>query len=404
MRLFKSNITTGGSGVSLYDLRQLAINEPKAFLQKVQAGADSGKLRFSDIRDLKAMYRFFADVKVPIQIEDIAGVKRAIDAAAFPILTGTLAIASINERYNSLPKVGQELVEEIEDNKKVTTIAAIEALDKNVDEVKSGDDFPEISATEEKVEIRHKLNGRKLTILADAIEENEVADITGRINALADIANDWVEEQTISRVTDYYGSATTPGEPYVYRPAGTGTQLYITTANYPGIRAPSGTRINSNALADDSDLDAVRAVLAAMKNNRGKRVGIPWSEILLFIPDALLGVASKIFNSEYVPGVENEVSNYGPRGRWSLPPARIVSSPKLDDLSTSAWYLGAFKRQFIRKWKLRFEYVTLGMDTQAYLNSRIAFQARIAWDVEVGARDYIYVVQSLSGTTAPYNV
>jgi len=75
----------------------------------------------------------------------------------------------------------------------------------------------------------------------------------------------------------------------------------------------------------------------------------------------------------------------------------------MDDLSTSAWYVGAFKRQFKRKWKLRFEYVTLGQDTQAYLNSRIAFQARIAWDVEIGSTDYVFCVQSLSGTTAPVN-
>ena len=400
-KLFRSNISTGGRGLSLYDLHLLAKSEPKTFIRKVQEGADSGKLRFSDIRDLKALYRFFAGVQIPVEIEDISGTTRAINASAFPILTGTLAIAAINERYISLPKIGQELVEEIDDDKKVTTIAAIEALDKNVDEVKSGDDFPEISATEEKVEIRHKLNGRKLTILADAISENEVADITSRINALADIANDWVEEQTLERVTDDQGSKSSAAEPYVYRPAGTGTALYSATANTPGTRAPSGTRVNSNALVDDSDLDAARNILAAMKNNRGKRIAIPWSEVKLLIPYALIGTASKIFNSEYVPGVENELSNYGPRGKFSLPPERIISSPKMDDLSTAAWYLGAFKRQFRRKWKLRFEYVTLGMDTQAYLNSRVAFQARIAWDVEIGAVDYIYCVQSIAATTAP---
>jgi len=81
--------------------------------------------------------------------------------------------------------------------------------------------------------------------------------------------------------------------------------------------------------------------------------------------------------------------------------AWVVSSPKLDDYSTSAWYLGMFPRQFRRKWKLRAEYVTLGQDTESYLRSRIAFQMRVAWDCEIGAVDYVYVVQCLSGTTAP---
>jgi hypothetical protein len=86
---------------------------------------------------------------------------------------------------------------------------------------------------------------------------------------------------------------------------------------------------------------------------------------------------------------------------WYLPDARVLSSPKLDDLSTSAWYYGAFKKQFKRKWKMRFEYVTLGENTQAYLNSQIAFQARLAWDVEIGATDYIFVIQNLAVTTSP---
>jgi hypothetical protein len=102
-----------------------------------------------------------------------------------------------------------------------------------------------------------------------------------------------------------------------------------------------------------------------------------------------------------VPGVENEVSNWGPRGKWRITPERVISSPKLDDLSASAWYYGAPKRQFVRKWKLRMEYVTLGANTEEYLKRRVAFQARIAWDVEVGARDYVYWVQSLAATTFP---
>ena len=120
------------------------------------------------------------------------------------------------------------------------------------------------------------------------------------------------------------------------------------------------------------------------------------------IPYALQGVAATLFNSELLPGGPNNDTNpYGPRGQWNISADRIITSPKLDDLSASAWYLGVFRRQFKRKWKLKMEYVTLGSDTQAYLNSRIAFQARIAWDCEVGATDYRYVIQNLTATTAP---
>jgi len=399
-KLFRTNLVPVGPSPSMYDLRSLARNEPENFVAKIQAGVDAGKLRLDQIRNWPALYQGLGDVQVPVSLE-IGGARRSIMASAFPILTGTLAIAAINDAYNEVPSIGGNLVTEFEDPKKVTTIAAVHALDKQVDEIKPGDDYPEISAAEEKVEIRHKENGRRLSIHADSIAENEIADIVSRINALGLIAGEWVEEQTLSRVTDHYGSKSSAAEPYVYRPNGVGTALYSATANMPGTRAPSGTRVNSNALQDETDLAAARTVLRAMKNARGRRINIPWSEVLIVVPDALLEKLMKILRSELVPGVFNEYSMWGPGGMFNIPVERVQSSPKLDDLSSSAWYMGAFRQQFTRKWKLRFEYVTLGTDTQAYLNSRIAFQARIAWDVEIGATDYVFTIQSLSGTTAP---
>ena len=398
-KIFRSNISAA-RGVSIYDLRSLAQNDPAAFVRKIESGVDAGHLKLSEMKDLRSLHHNLADMSVPITI-DIGGTQRAISASAFPILTGNLVIAAINEAYDAIPTIGEHLVTDMEDNKKITTIAAAHTLDKNVDEVKETEEFPEIGTEEEKVEIRHKRNGRKLTISAEAIEENELADIVTRVNALGEIPAEWIEEQTLERVTDHYGCASSPAEPYVYRPAGTGTQLYNATANNPGIRAPSGTRIQNNALVDETDLDAARTVLRAMKNARNRRINIPWSEVYFLVPDAIQGTLMKIINSELVPGVENEVSNWGPRGKYYISLDRVLSTPKLDDYSTSAWYMGAFRRQFKRKWKLRFEYVTLGTDTQAYLNSRIAFQARIAWDVEIGATDYVFTVQSLSATTAP---
>jgi len=399
-KMFRTNLVSVGPSPSVFDLRNLARNEPENFIAKITAGTESGKLRLDGIRNWPGLYQSLADVQVPVRLE-VAGAQRMIMASAFPILTGTLAIAAINEAYNEVPSIGGDLVSEMEDVKKVTTIAAVHTMDKQQDEIKPGDDYPEIGTDEEKVEIRHKHNGRRVSIHADTIAENEVADIVSRINALGTIAGELTEEQTLARVTDHYGSGATPAEPYVYRPAGSGTQLYNATANKPGARAPKGTRVTNNALEDETDLSASRRVLRGMKNARGRHINIPWSEVIVLVPDALLETLMKILSSELVPGVQNEYSAWGPRGMFNIPVERVKSTPKLDDLSTSAWYMGAFRRQFTRKWKLRFEYVTLGTDTQAYLNSRIAFQARIAWDVEVGATDYVYVVQNLSATTAP---
>jgi hypothetical protein len=398
---FLSDIRVGGGGLDVMAIRAMAKENPVLFVERVQKLVASGKLKLQDFRRLAPMFAALQDVKVPVRM-DMAGIgTRTIDAAAFPILTGTLVIAAINEAYQAVPTIGQELVTEMDDNKKVTTIAAIHEADNAVEEVKELQDFPEVGANEEKVEIRHKRNGRLLTISMEAIEENEIANIVQRVNKLGEICSDWIEEQTLKRVTDYDGSAAAPAEPYVYRPNGTGTALFSATANTPGTRAPSGTCVQNNAFVDESDLENARVRLATMKNSRGKRMTVPQSEIKILCPDAIVGKVLKVANSELVPGVANEVSNWGPRGKWRINPDRIVTSPKLDDLSSSAWYYGAPQRQFMRKWKLRMEYVTLGADTESYLKRRIAFQARIAWDVEIGATDYVYWIQNLSAATFP---
>ena len=114
--------------------------------------------------------------------------------------------------------------------------------------------------------------------------------------------------------------------------------------------------------------------------------------------EALAPVAQTILNSQYTPGVVGEANPWGPQGSYR---PRLLSSSKLDAISTTAWHLGNFKKQFRRKWGIRMEMVTMSGDITNYLRSRIAFEARVGWDCEVGATDYIYVIQNLTGTTAP---
>lgn len=392
------DIQVAGSGLSEAGLRLLAKNEPKLFMEKTQKLIDKGELRWSKVRDLRSTYRALADVQVPVEFEDM-GIKRTLMASAFPLLSGGMTIAGINDAMMGVASIGQDLVTDMEDSKKWTTLARVTSEDNTgIDRVDETKDFPEIGAGEERFQIGHKRNGRRLSISKEMVEENDVAGIVQKVDALGEIAGELIEEQTLSRVTDLHGSTASAAEPYVLHLGTAGTPLYTATANSPGKRAPSGTRVTNNALADESDLENARVRLAAMLNDRGKRVGIPMSRCTLLVPDALVGVASKILNSELVPGVENEISNWGPKGQYR---PRLVSSPKLDDFSTTAWYLGWFEKQFKRKWKLRLEYVTLGDDPLTYLRNRVAFQARIAWDTEVGAVDYNLVVQNLSGTTAP---
>jgi len=232
-------------------------------MERVQKLIGEKKLTLGQMRDMNGLFGVLHDVAVPVRM-NIGGAVRTISASAFPILTGSLVIAAMNDAYQGLETIGEQLVTELEDAKKVTSISAIHSMDKDISSVKETEEFPEISATEEKAEIRHLRNGRMLTISQESIEENEIPDIVNRVNALAEISSDWVEEQTLYRIYDYYGSAASPAAPYVYRPDGTGTALYSATANTPGKRAPLGNWVQNNALADETDLEAARIRLSNM--------------------------------------------------------------------------------------------------------------------------------------------
>lgn len=375
-----------------------AKDNPQGFMREMADLIVGGELRMSDIPNWRKFQRDLGDHQVEVHVPDSTGETRAIMASAFPALTGLLVVADVNAAYEAVPTVGQDLVTDGDANSTDEVISSIVTDKPGISRVDEGQDFPRVGAGEEIYLVSTNRMGYQLSITQDMIDQNKVPDILSRVNALGEMAAEFVETQTLNAVCDAYGSASSAAEPYVLHLNRTGTSLYSTTANTPGTRAPSGTRIQNNALVDYTDLDNARNVLAKMKNSRGKRINLPMSRCILLVPDALLGVATKILMSELTPGSENELNTWGPRGPFR---PRLISSTWLDDMSTSTWYLGDFARQFVRRWLLRFEYVTLTGNTQEFLSKRIGFQARLAWSLGVGATDYVHVVQNEAVSTAP---
>ena len=396
-----SSLRIGRREMDYNALAELGRRKPRAFARFVQEKIDVGEFRWDNVSSLPHLFAALADVEVPVDMPVAPGVNAMVTTSAFPLVTGQMSIARFNQAYDLVPTIGQELVSDFDDNKKLTILARLIGLDNVVGEVPEGQDFPMVSATEDGAVITHRRNGRRLAITAETLEENDVAGFVRLIDKLADFAASAIEYLTIERVIDLYGSGSSPTTPYVYRPLGNtgGTTLYSTTANTPNTRAPSGTRLANTALVDDTSLNAARTLLTAMRDDNGRPIAAPPSQCLLVVPEALLATGLKWLGSELVPGEENSLNIWGPRGQ--MRPGRVVSSAVLDRYSTNAWYYGRPQQQFMRKWKLRWEYVTLSGNTQRFLEARVAMQARIAWDCEVGADDCVNFVQCLSGTTPP---
>lgn len=392
-----SNVFVGGDVVDLPALRSMALNNPKEFVQRTQALIDKGEFRWGDVRDLKSMFNALCDVPVDVRV-NLHGQVRTIQSSAFPVLSGNLTVAGINDAYMGVPTIGQELVRDFDSAKEtVTIVGLLSEVHQGLDR-KEGEPYALVGAGEERFDIGSKPKGLRMQITQEMIERNDVENIEQRVNFLGEVPAEQIEKQTLRRVTDHDGSAASGAEPYVLHLNKAGVALFQTANTTLSRLGASGNRKTNNGLVDVTDLEGARALLAAMRNSRNERISIPISECVLLVPDALEFTAQSILNSVMTPGVFNEQNPWGPQG--SRRP-RLLSSPKLDDLSTSAWYMGAFNKQFRRKWAIRMEMVTMSGDLTNYLRNRIAFEARVAWDCEVGAQDYVYVVQNLSGTTAP---
>ncbi len=101
--------------------------------------------------------------------------------------------------------------------------------------------------------------------------------------------------------------------------------------------------------------------------------------------------ATKIRFSEMTPGTANERNPWGTLGLWQ---PKIVSSPVVDTVSTSTWYLGDPVKQFWLKRAFGIETAFQGADSDAGFERDIVMRFRVAFDVEVGAVDYVYFVQN----------
>ena len=352
-RPFHSNISLGGSGKpGIYDMRTAALADSRAFTEKFHAAVADGSMRWGTIgARFRDFYRALSGISVKVNVPGIADTTRAISTDLFPALAGELTNAGINDAYSSVPSIVDQLVRRIDDNKKFTHVAEIGLLDEeDPDTVREGDEFPEIGATENRYTIGHKRNGRHFKITREMIEENDIPTVERLTEELGRLAANRRENQVLRRVCDIDGSATSPIPPYALTLNGTGVALYQTD-NDPLVRLhTSGNRITTNALVDYTDLDAARERLAGNKDHLGERIHVPMERIAVLVPDALLSTAKAILGSEYVPGVVNQRNPWGTMG-WQ---PKLLSSPKLDDLSTTAWYYGDFSRQFALKVKLDF--------------------------------------------------
>ena len=359
---------------------------------------EADALSFASVRDMRA---FQDKLDFEVAFKDERG--RSITTSAFSLLASSMAFADVQVAYEGVPTVVERMVTDLDDKQPHTELGR--PLDFG-HQSPSAEPKP-LGETEEYHEAKD-VDEERYTILAfkDGYQRafsQEVIDLGGPrvFSELSDLgagAREIMEFNSLKKLIDYHGSKGSSQTSHVMIRNRAAASLFSATANTPSTRTPSGTRVVNNALVDGTSLSNLRTRLAAMRNARLYPIA-NWPEVLL-VPDALWERAHATLMSVLVPSVENETNFWGPNGPGG--PIELISTPMLDLLTTTAWYGGRPRRQFVRKWKMRPEVAVYGgRGTESFLRTREGMRVRIGWDMTLGVRAHEYWVECLSASTPP---
>jgi len=387
-------------------LRRKAQADPTGMAYALQDLVDSGDLTFDNLGDnlgIRGLYSALKDIPVTVAVRDpVDGGRRDITSTLMALTLGGMTIAEMNMELESLDSIADQLVTDRESNKPTLTIPGVLLQDVASHGHKEDTPYPLVSASDERYDIGERPQGVRMRITEKAVRQDDVGMVTTLARKFARIPELDKEEYTLALVTDFYGSRSSGQEPYVLHLARTATSLYSATADQPGVRASAGTCVQNNSLTGYTALENARVRLMAMRDENDRPVNNSVNNMILLVPDAVVSLASRLLNSEFIPGenAPNEINDWGPRGRYR---PRLLSSNWLDaKFSSSAWYLGDFKRQFVRKISQQLRFLSIsGPGFVDYVRSGVLMEMSYSWDWAVGAVTYDRVVQSLSATTFP---
>ena len=269
----------------------------------------------------------------------------------FQVVTGELIGRKVIEGYeDDSGFIGDKLVSVMPSRLRSQKIAGFKAL-AGPAEVAEGHSYEESSFEEKYVTTEETKQGRILSINEELITFDQTGEINRRAMALGFYLRQERERTIVRAVTD----ADSGSAKYVYRPNGTGEQLYKTDgSNRNWVGAGNTTSTNyatAVPLVDWTDVEEVLSYRATeVKDDRidgtSRPIVAPVRQIL--VPENLRGSARSIINS-----TEISVTTDAQETRFANPIhnlAEILSSPFIDEQGGQAlndWYIGDFRKQFI---------------------------------------------------------
>ncbi|MCH7686479.1 MAG: hypothetical protein IH899_07335, partial [Planctomycetes bacterium] len=266
-------------------------------------------------------------------------------------VTGELIGRKVIEGYeDDSGFIGDKLVSVMPSRLRSQKIAGFKAL-AGPAEVAEGHSYEESSFEEKYVTTEETKQGRILSINEELITFDQTGEINRRAMALGFYLRQERERTIVRAVTD----ADSGSAKYVYRPSGTGEQLYKTDGSNRNWVGAGNTTSSGYAtavpLVDWTDVEEVLSYRATeVKDDRidgtSRPIVAPVRQIL--VPENLRGSARSIINSTEISVTTDTQETKFANPIHNL--AEVLSSPFIDEQGGQAlndWYIGDFRKQFI---------------------------------------------------------
>lgn len=315
----------------------------------------------------------------------------------FQVVTGELLGRKVIEGYeDDSGFIGDKLVTVIPSRYRNQKLAGFKAL-AGPTEVPEGHPYEESTFEEKYVATDETKQGRILSINEELIAFDQTGEINRRALALGYYLRQERERTIVRAVTDAdYASGK-----FVYRPNGTGQQLYKANGsnrNWIGSGNTTSTSFNAAVpLVDWTDIDfALRYRATEVKDDRidgtARPIVMPVKQLL--VPESLRGSALSIINS-----TEINTTNGDNEARVANPVHNLVevlSSPFIDEQGGQAvndWYLGDFKRQFVWTEIWPVQTFLQRNDSQAAFDRDVVLRVKVRYFGGLSATDTVFVTK-----------
>jgi hypothetical protein len=304
----------------------------------------------------------------------------SVGPSTFPIVTGTLLSKKVMDAYELESKKLNMLSTSYDSNLEIDKVPGMYG-EGTLQTIKPGGRYPHTGDIKEKyVQIAGEKRGEILDITEEAVKFDQTGLIMLRAAQFGERAAQDEEKRGMLTIQDvqYQGD-----NYYAWYPTGSRVAIYSTSTTAPHSQSNQVT----NALADHTDLDAANKLLRLMKAENGDPLNV--TAKVLLVPVALEITAKRLINNTVLVGGTNGELNPFANS------VEVIASPWLDVNSSTVWYWGDFKKQFLKKVVFPLQVMVKNMsDNQDGFERDILASYKVRHYTQIGAQDFRNVVKS----------